>query len=66
MSHLGDHCHLGTALLKKGDLEGAIVECRAALRLSPNEAGPATTLQSHCRRKVIWCLHGRNTKKPSS
>ncbi len=38
MSHLGDHYHLGTALLKKGDLEGAIAEYRAALRLNPMEA----------------------------
>ena len=39
MSHVGDHHHLGTARLKKGDLEGAIVEFRAALRVDPNEAG---------------------------
>lgn len=38
MSHVGDHYHLGTALLKKGDLEGAIAEYRTALRLNPNEA----------------------------
>jgi len=32
------HCDLGSALKAKGDLEGAIAEYRAALRLDPDNA----------------------------
>ena len=35
MSHVGNHQQLGTELLKKGDLEGAIVEYRTDLSLNP-------------------------------
>jgi len=32
------HCNLGTALKAKGDLDGAIAEYRAALRLQPDNS----------------------------
>jgi Flp pilus assembly protein TadD len=32
------HCNLGTALKAKGDLDGAIAEYRAVLRLQPDNA----------------------------
>jgi hypothetical protein len=38
MSHVGDHYHLATTLLKKGDVEWAIAEYRIDLSLNPNEA----------------------------
>jgi len=44
MSHVGAHYFLEIELKKKGDLEGAIAEYLAALRLKPNEAGPRYNL----------------------
>ena len=44
MSHVGNHQQLGTELLRKGDLEGAIVEYRMDLSLNPNDVCAHSTL----------------------
>ena len=43
------HCDLGTELKAKGDLEGAIAEFRAALRLQPDNAAAHYDLG-----RVLW------------
>ena len=43
------HCNLGTALKAKGDLEGAIAEYRAALRLQPDSA-----MAHYDLGRVLW------------
>jgi Flp pilus assembly protein TadD len=43
------HCNIGAALKAKGDLDGAIAEYRAALRLQPDKA-----LAHYDLGRVLW------------
>lgn len=43
------HCKLGTALKAQGDLDGAIAEYRAALRLEPDNA-----MAHYDLGRVLW------------
>jgi Flp pilus assembly protein TadD len=48
------HCDLGSTLKAKGDLDGAIAEYRAALRLEPDNA------MAHCDLgHVLWTKGNR-------
>jgi Flp pilus assembly protein TadD len=49
------HCDLGSTLQAKGDLDGAIAEYRAAIRLQPDNA------MAHCDLgRVLWTKGDRD------
>src|ERR1043166_4017049 len=61
-----DHNRRGVGLQAKGDLEGAIAEYRAALRLEPDYAPPIPTLGPRWRTKGTWRVPSPNSALSSA